>query len=201
MCLLCFISSLNDSPLKTMKNSFYFIEKALFVLEICRFLHFYPPFFGLPAVAGRVLWNRVCLSFRPSVLLSGCFLGIVSSVFSKFWHGAKNPYEVVQSQMFQKICFLPPKLGKWTRYGPKTRFLDLLRNFVINFYWICSVMKIYIICCVPAQIPYLRKFWFLIYGTKCSQPIRLQDFLINHISRTNKWNSLNFCKLMQIHTI
>ena len=52
-------------------------------------------------------------------------------------------------------------------------------------------MEIYIICCVPAQIPYLEKFLFLRYGPKCSQPIRLQDLLINHISRSNiksmKW--------------
>ena len=33
-----FIFSPNDSPLKTMKNVFYFIEKALFVLEIFKFL-------------------------------------------------------------------------------------------------------------------------------------------------------------------
>ena len=44
-------------------------------------------------------------------------------------------------------------------------------------------MKIYIICCVPAQIPYLWKFLFLRYGPKCSQPIRLQNFLIKHISK------------------
>ena len=37
-------------------------------------------------------------------------------------------------------------------------------------------MKIYV-SCVPAQIPYLGKFWFLRYGPKCSQLIRLQDFL------------------------
>ena len=33
-----FIFSPNDSPSKTMKNVFYFIEKALFVLEIFKFL-------------------------------------------------------------------------------------------------------------------------------------------------------------------
>ena len=53
-------------------------------------------------------------------------------------------------------------------------------------------MKIFIIYCVPAQIPYLKKFWFRRYGPKCSQPIRLLDFLINHVSRTNQWNSLIF---------
>ena len=83
--------------------------------------------------------------------------------------------------------------------GQKLGFFHLLENLVINFYWIWSIMKIYIICCVPAQIPYLGKFLFLRYGPKCSQPIRLQDFLINHISRTNQWNSLIFCMLIQIH--
>ena len=43
-----------------------------------------------------------------------------------------------------------------------------------------------IICCVSAQIPFLGKFLFSRYGPKCSQPIRLQDFLINHISRANQ---------------
>ena len=33
-----FIFSSNDSPSKTMKNVFYLIEKALFVLEILKFL-------------------------------------------------------------------------------------------------------------------------------------------------------------------
>ena len=33
-----FIFSPNDSPSKIIKNAFYFIEKALFVLEIFKFL-------------------------------------------------------------------------------------------------------------------------------------------------------------------
>ena len=49
-------------------------------------------------------------------------------------------------------------------------------------------MKTHIIYCVSAQIPCLIKFLFLGYGPKCSQPIRLQNFLINHISKTNQWN-------------
>ena len=56
----------------------------------------------------------------------------------------------------------------------------------------------HIICCVPAQIPYLGKLLFLRYRPKCSQPIRLQDFLINCIPRSNQWNSLTFCMLIQI---
>ena len=41
------------------------------------------------------------------------------------------------------------KIGKM---GQKQIVLNILKNFGINFYWICSIMKIYI-CCVPAQIP------------------------------------------------
>ena len=37
-----FIFSPNDSPLKTMKNVFYFIQKALSILEIFKFLYFFP---------------------------------------------------------------------------------------------------------------------------------------------------------------
>ena len=33
--------------------------------------------------------------------------------------------------------------------------------------------------CMLEQISYLGKFWFLKYGPKCSQPIKLQDFSIN----------------------
>ena len=83
--------------------------------------------------------------------------------------------------------------------GKKNAFLYLLKILIINFYWICSIMKIYIICCVPTQISYLGKYLFLRYGSKCAQPIRFQDFLINHISRTNWWNNLIFCTLIQIH--
>ena len=47
-----FIFSPTDSPLKTMKNAFYFIQKALFVLAIFNFLYFFPSlFFYLSAVA------------------------------------------------------------------------------------------------------------------------------------------------------
>ena len=47
-----FIFSANDSPPKTMKNAFYFIDKALFILEIFEFLYFHlPHFFSLSAIA------------------------------------------------------------------------------------------------------------------------------------------------------
>ena len=113
-----------------------------------------------------------------------------------FW----NSYEVVRGRAGFSGNFFSPKMGKKRpKIGQKHGFFNLLENLVINLYWIWSVMEIYIIYCVPAQIPYLGKFLFLRYGPKRSQPIRLQDFLINHLSRTNQWNSLIFCMLIQIY--
>ena len=69
--------------------------------------------FGPPAVAERVPWNRVCPSFCPSFRLCGRFLGIASLVFSKFWHGARNPYEVVRDRAeFSRKNFFAPRIGK-----------------------------------------------------------------------------------------
>ena len=47
-----------------------------------------------------------------------------------------------------------PKLGQ------KQFLFNLLKNLLINFYWICFIMKSYIICCVSRKIPYLVKFLF-----------------------------------------
>ena len=47
-----FMFSPNDSPSKTMKNAFYFIKKALFVLEMIKFFFFHHPLFcSLLAIA------------------------------------------------------------------------------------------------------------------------------------------------------
>ena len=82
--------------------------------------------FGPPAVAERVPWNRVCPSFRPSFCLCGRFLGIASLVFSKFWHGARNPYEVVRDRgRFSGKTFFP----KIWENGPKTGFFEFIERF------------------------------------------------------------------------
>ena len=47
-----FIFSPYDSPSETMKNAFYFIKKACFVLEIIKFFYFRSSlFFSLSAIA------------------------------------------------------------------------------------------------------------------------------------------------------
>ena len=71
---------------------------------------------------------------------------------------------------FLENIFFPQNWENGPKIWQKQGFLNLLKNLVINFFWICSVMKIFI-CCVPAQISYLGKFLFLIYGAKYYQPI------------------------------
>ena len=62
------------------------------------------------------------------------FLGIVSVVFSKFCHGARNLYEVVldRAGFFGKY-FLPQKLGKWTKIGQKQGFFEFIEKFGHQF--------------------------------------------------------------------
>ena len=97
------------------------------------------------------------------------------------------------------------KLGIWTKNGMKTGFFEFIEYFVINFYWICLIVNIYIICCFSAQILYLGKFFIPeIYTKICSanktggffnQPylqnksMKLPDFLHvdTNLHRLEKW--------------
>ena len=90
---------------------------------------YFPNYFIEPtAVARRVLWNKVCPSFCQSCHLSGYFLGIVSLIFSKFWHGARIPCEVVLDRArFSGKNFFAPRIGKM---GPKW-----VRNRVFSICW------------------------------------------------------------------
>ena len=53
-----------------------------------------------------------------------------------------------------KIFFLTKNWEKGPKMDQKQGFFNLLENLVINFYWIWSIVEIYIIYCVPAEIPY-----------------------------------------------
>ena len=107
-------------------------------------------------------------SVLPSFCLSSHFLGIAALAFLNF--GMVLDMSMKLCMIEQESCawqswifwiFLPQKLGKWTKNWPKQGFLSLLKNLVAIFYWICYIMKIHIICCVPAQISYLGKFFVL----------------------------------------
>ena len=62
-------------------------------------------------------------------------------------------------------------IGKFNFFS---QFFIFFLNLVYNeSLWYCN-------CCMLEQISYLGKFWFLMYGPKCSWPIKLLDFSINH---------------------
>ena len=73
------------------------------------------------------------LSVLPSFRLSGHFLGIVSVVFSKFWHGGRNPYEVVRDRAIstekKKNYYFPQKLGNGPVKWSKTGFFEFIEKF------------------------------------------------------------------------
>ena len=87
--------------------------------------------FGLQVVAGG---SFKIGSVRPSILLSdllSClsksFHGIVSLFFSKFWHGARIPCEVVRDRAgFLGKNLFAPKIGKM---GAKTGFFQFIGKF------------------------------------------------------------------------
>ena len=115
----------------------------------------------------------IVVSILASWHLSGCFLGTGSLDFSGFCQGASNHYEVLHDNLiFSKNLFCSKNWGN----GSKIGFLNLKKNLVINFHWICSIMNMFIICCVPAQILCLGKILFLRCRPKYSQPIKLHNF-------------------------
>ena len=63
-----FYSSPNDRPSKTMKDCFYFIEKALFILEIFKFLHFNLPLFFFPVSRCSSAWSKINLKVYDDVI-------------------------------------------------------------------------------------------------------------------------------------
>ena len=60
-------------------------------------------------------------------------------------------------------------IGKFSFFSVLYFFISLVYNESLYY---CN-------CCMLEQISYSWKFWFLKYGSKCSWPIRLQDFSIN----------------------
>ena len=78
---------------------------------------------------------------------------------------------------FGKACFA---IGENDQKKTENKAFLIKKNLVINFHWICSKMKIFVICCVPTQILYLEKscILFLRYRPKYSQSDRpIWDFL------------------------
>ena len=102
---VCFSS--NDSLSKSMKNNFYFIWKALFILEIFNFLYFCFPLFLRMWVSFRG-WSKKIFKFMTSQELNDKFC-LIS------WEGNKCDIETLSidrllikkhfyGKIMQKIC-------------------------------------------------------------------------------------------------
>ena len=117
------------------------------------------------------LW---CLPFRPSVRKFS-WDWLISFFWNSAWFFLKvsEAYTlcVTEPDFFFFLNFVP-KNGE---NGPKIGFLGFIGKFS-HLFWIWSMKKVHIICCILALTRYLGKIWFLRYGPKCSRPIRLQDF-------------------------
>ena len=82
---------------------------------------------------------------------------------------------MTRPEFFEKKTFCCKNWGN----GPKIGFFEFfLKKLVINFHWICSIIKIYIICCDPAQ----TRFW----EKSCSWDID-QNALSQSDCRINKF--------------
>ena len=121
--------------------------------------------------------NKVCPFFCSEVFLE---LALYFFLELSMVLGAHVVLCMTQPDIL-KIMFCPqngenrPSKGFFESIG-KFRFFSLY--FFINL--VCNENLYYCNSCILEQISYLRKFWFLRYGPKCSWPIRLQDFSINH---------------------
>ena len=111
------------------------------------------------------------------------FLGMVSLVFSKFWHGARNPSEVERGSagFFKK----KKKREDRPKMDRRQGFFEINENlchlFLLNLLYNENLYYLLCFCTNPIFGKILvSEIW-----PKCSQPVRLKDFLINHISGTN----------------
>ena len=93
---------------------------------------------------------------------------------------------------FLKKKFWSQSLWKRTKIWAKFEFIG---KFII-FYWICSIMNLwnYVLC--SCKNPVFEKIFIPEMWVKIFSVNQIAGFFINHISRTNQWNSLIFCTLM-----
>ena len=91
--------------------------------------------FELPAVAGRVLLNRVCPSDFPSFRL-GILLEFVSLVFSEFWHVLETHMKFCATELdfLEKKIFGPKNWENGPKIDQKQGFFNVLKKLVITFY-------------------------------------------------------------------
>ena len=120
-----------------------------------------------PEIWAKMISANQIAGFFNQLYLQNISVKYCTLIFCMFIQILINLACAWKSRIFWKIFFCPKNWGN----GPKIGFFEFKENLVVNFQWICSIMKIYIICFVPAQILYLGKISFLRYISTCSQPI------------------------------
>ena len=121
------------------------------MLEKSLFLIFLDP---LQLPEGSYKIKSICL--LPFIFpLSRHFLGTVSLVLLNFFKVLEAHMKMcaIEPDFLEKL-FYPQNWENGPQKGQKQVFLNLLKDLVVNFHSICSAMKNYIVCCVPAQVPY-----------------------------------------------
>ena len=114
---------------------------------------------------------------RPSLHCS-----MMSSSSSSTGLGDQIYLCMTEPDLFRKTSFAPntAKLGQnWTT---TKAFLNLLKKLILNFCWICSILKKKFISFVSVHNLCLVKIFFLRFGPKCFLTIRLQYFWMNEIN-------------------
>ena len=77
----------------------------------------------------------------------------------------ENPITLSKPDVSGKL-FCLKNLGKWAK-RKRGFFLIFKKNSTINFPWICSIMKIYVICCVLVK----SSVWENIYSSDIGQSV------------------------------
>lgn len=108
---------------------------------------------------GPVTQGLLSLSFDlSSFCQSGHFRGIESSVFFLYFRMLLETHvKMCMTVIFLEIFFCSKNWENEPRLNKNKFFFNVLKSLVINFYEICSIMKIHIMCDVSEQIPYLKK--------------------------------------------
>ena len=147
-------------------NCFKTIFQRLEV-QICFFAYYYYHYYYycIPRCGQKGPMNQlsVLLSFCPSFLPSGSFLGIGSLIFSETQPGIRGTCAVHgRARFFEKIIF-----------ATKMRFLKFIGKFSYKFFvnLVYNESSYYFL--YSCTNSYLGKIWFLRYGPKCSRPVRL----------------------------
>ena len=120
------------------------------------------------------------VSVRPSILSVFSSVWVFSwncIIFSKFWHHARNPFEVLHDRAkFSRKFFLLQKDREVDKKWAKIRVFSIYRNILslifLNLFY--NVNLCYLLCSYTN--PMFGNFFPLRYGPKSSQPIRLLVF-------------------------